>query len=66
MEASLTAGAGNTAGTAGGGIFNAATGTLTLIDSTGSGNTAGTEGGGIFNDGGGLDITNSTISGDPP
>ena len=55
----------NSAEDSGGGIWNGAISTLTLTDTTGSGNTAGTAGGGIYNEGE-LDLTNSTISGDPP
>ena len=55
----------NSAGSNGGGIYNGLRSELTMTDSTGSGNTAGAEGGGIYNEGV-LNITNSTISGDPP
>jgi len=46
-----------------GGIFNSATSTLTVTNSTISGNDAPSASGGIYNDGGTMTIINSTISG---
>jgi len=47
--------------TAGGGVFNALTGNVSIITSTLSGNEA-ADGGGIFNNEGTVDITNTTLS----
>ncbi len=70
-EVTITSGSitGNTAASEGGGLWNSATGTLTINGQTTiSGNTASGDdatngGGGVFNDGGTLSIAGATITG---